>query len=64
MLLTPYHREAESAGSVETGRAIVTETIGLDIEDEDRKVTWIEDAEAVWFCYFSWSLRSPFFCCL
>ncbi len=39
--------KAESSGAVATCQAIVTETIGLGVEDEDRKKTWIEDAEAV-----------------
>jgi pre-mRNA-processing factor 6 len=38
-------RKCEKAGSVITCQAIIMETIGLNIEDEDRKSTWCEDAE-------------------
>jgi len=35
----------EKAGSVATCQAIIMETVGIGIEDEDRKTTWCEDAE-------------------
>uniref|UniRef100_A0A6B2KXN3 PRP1 splicing factor N-terminal domain-containing protein n=1 Tax=Arcella intermedia TaxID=1963864 RepID=A0A6B2KXN3_9EUKA len=37
--------KCEKAGSVETCRAIILETIALNVEDDDRKSTWCEDAE-------------------
>eukprot|EP01125_Pyxidicula_operculata_P005545 TRINITY_DN1956_c0_g9_i1.p1 TRINITY_DN1956_c0_g9~~TRINITY_DN1956_c0_g9_i1.p1 ORF type:complete len:938 (+),score=262.31 TRINITY_DN1956_c0_g9_i1:50-2863(+) len=36
----------EKSGFPVTCQAIVTETIGLNIEEEDRKSTWCEDADA------------------
>lgn len=39
--------KAEQAGAVNTSQAIVGETIAMGVEDEDRKKTWIEDAESV-----------------
>eukprot|EP01114_Cavostelium_apophysatum_P016856 TRINITY_DN4880_c0_g1_i1.p1 TRINITY_DN4880_c0_g1~~TRINITY_DN4880_c0_g1_i1.p1 ORF type:complete len:920 (+),score=321.96 TRINITY_DN4880_c0_g1_i1:169-2928(+) len=38
--------DAEKAGAVATCQAIVRETIHSGVEDEDRKRTWMEDAEA------------------
>jgi pre-mRNA-processing factor 6 len=38
---------AEEADAVATAQALVSETIGLGLEAEDRKKTWIEDAESV-----------------
>jgi pre-mRNA-processing factor 6 len=35
----------EKSGSKVTCEAIVMETVGLGLEDEDRKATWIEDSE-------------------
>lgn len=37
---------AEKAGSIRTAQALVRETIGLGVEVEDRKRTFVEDAEA------------------
>ncbi|OQR74425.1 pre-mRNA-processing factor 6-like [Tropilaelaps mercedesae] len=37
--------DAERAGSVVTCQAIIDHVIGVGIEDEDRKHTWLEDAE-------------------
>ncbi|KAI8923687.1 PRP1 splicing factor, N-terminal-domain-containing protein [Entophlyctis helioformis] len=37
---------AEKEGFVAVAQAIVKATIGMGIEDEDRKATWMEDAEA------------------
>ena len=42
-------REAENAernGAVVTCQSIIKETIGIGVEDEDRKRTWMDDAEA------------------
>jgi pre-mRNA-processing factor 6 len=39
--------KAEKAGGVATSQAIISEAIGMGVEDEDRKKTWIEDAEGV-----------------
>jgi len=38
--------EAEQSGFVQTCQAIVRETIGIGVEEADRKSTWIEDAES------------------
>ena len=43
-----WMKEAEAAergGSVETCRAIIKNTIGIGVEEEDRKRTWVADAE-------------------
>ena len=39
--------KAEKSGAVATSQALVSETIGIGLEDEDRKKSWIEDAESV-----------------
>ncbi len=39
-------QNAEKSGFVGTCQAIVRETIGIGVEEEDRKATWIEDAES------------------
>lgn len=39
--------EAEKAGAVHTCQAIVKAIIGVSVEEEDRKQTWIDDAENV-----------------
>ncbi|ELR17957.1 PRP1 splicing factor, Nterminal/tetratricopeptide repeat domain containing protein [Acanthamoeba castellanii str. Neff] len=38
--------EAERSGFVSTCQAIVRETIGIGVEEEDRKSTWMDDAES------------------
>lgn len=40
-------QSAEKAGSVATCQAIIAETIGMDVEEGERKKTWKEDAEMV-----------------
>ena len=37
----------EKAGSVATCQSIVQHVIGVGVEDEDRKHTWMEDADSV-----------------
>ena len=39
-------QEQEKAGNIATCQAIVQETIGIGIDEEDRKATWMEDAES------------------
>lgn len=39
--------EAEKAGTVHCCQVIVKAIIGFGVEEEDRKYTWMEDAEAV-----------------
>lgn len=39
--------EAEKAGSVLTCQAVVQHVISIGVEEEDRKDTWLEDAENV-----------------
>lgn len=39
--------EAEKSGSVHTCQTIIKSIIGQGVEDEDRKDTWMEDAELV-----------------
>ncbi|XP_066910794.1 pre-mRNA-processing factor 6-like [Clytia hemisphaerica] len=38
--------EADKAGATYTAQAIIRTVIGIGVEDEDRKHTWIEDAES------------------
>jgi len=38
--------EADKAGSLHTAQSIIREVIGHGVEDEDRKHTWMEDAES------------------
>ncbi|XP_046863113.1 pre-mRNA-processing factor 6-like [Xenia sp. Carnegie-2017] len=38
--------ESEKSGSVETCQAIIRAVIGVGIEEEDRKHTWLDDAES------------------
>ena len=45
-------RECEKSGSVVTCQAIIGETIGMEVEDEDRKRIWTEDADTVCFLFF------------
>lgn len=44
--------EAEKSGAVHCCQSIIKAIIGIGIEEEDRKLTWIEDAEMVCFCFF------------
>ncbi|XP_053213024.1 pre-mRNA-processing factor 6-like [Panonychus citri] len=37
--------DAEKSGSIKTCQAIIKNVIGIGIEDEDKKHTWMEDAE-------------------
>lgn len=39
--------ECDKAGSVATCQAVIRAVIGIGIEEEDRKHTWMEDAESV-----------------
>lgn len=39
--------EAEKAGSVHTCQVVIRAIIGQGVEEEDRKHTWLEDAETV-----------------
>lgn len=39
--------ECDKAGSVATCQAIMRAVIGIGIEEEDRKHTWMEDADSV-----------------
>eukprot|EP00456_Euglypha_rotunda_P010868 TRINITY_DN12793_c0_g1_i4.p1 TRINITY_DN12793_c0_g1~~TRINITY_DN12793_c0_g1_i4.p1 ORF type:complete len:148 (-),score=38.95 TRINITY_DN12793_c0_g1_i4:18-461(-) len=38
---------AEKAGSIMTCQAIVRATIGIGVDDQDRKNTWLNDAEQI-----------------
>ena len=49
--------EAEKAGAVHCCQVIVKSIIGFGVEEEDRKHTWMEDAETVSFVDFLWILR-------
>ena len=40
-----YAETAEAAGHLKTCQAIVTAAVGLDLDDADKKYTWIADAE-------------------
>ena len=39
--------EAEKSGAINCCQAIVKTVIGINVEEEDRKQTWIDDAENV-----------------
>lgn len=39
--------ECDKAGSVATCQAVIRAVIGIGIEEEDRKHTWMEDADSV-----------------
>lgn len=39
--------ECDKAGSVATCQAIIRAVIGIGIEEEDRKHTWMEDSDSV-----------------
>jgi pre-mRNA-processing factor 6 len=39
---------SEKSGFVQTCHAIIRETISMGVDEEDRKSTWMEDAENVW----------------
>ena len=39
--------EAEKAGAVHCCQAIIRAVIGVNVEEEDRKQTWIDDADFV-----------------
>lgn len=39
--------ECDKAGSVATCQAVIRAVIGIGIDEEDRKHTWMEDAESV-----------------
>merc|ERR1719411_530476 len=38
--------DAEKAGSVQTCQAVIKAVIGVGVDEEDRKDTWLEDAES------------------
>lgn len=40
--------ESENGGHVHCCRAIIKAIIGYGVEQEDKKHTWMEDAENVW----------------
>lgn len=39
--------ECDKAGSVATCQAVIRAVIGIGIDEEDRKHTWMEDADSV-----------------
>lgn len=39
--------ECDKAGSVATCQAVIRAVIGIGIDEEDRKHTWVEDADSV-----------------
>lgn len=48
-LVTQDAEECDKAGSVATCQAVIRAVIGIGIEEEDRKHTWMEDADSVSF---------------
>lgn len=48
--------ECDKAGSVATCQAVMRAVIGIGIEEEDRKHTWMEDADSVSVAAWAWSL--------
>lgn len=51
--------ECDKAGSVATCQAVIRAVIGIGIDEEDRKRTWMEDADSVSACFRFFS-ASPF----
>lgn len=49
LLVTQDAEECDKAGSVATCQAVIRAVIGIGIEEEDRKHTWMEDADSVGF---------------
>lgn len=47
LLLPQDAEECDKAGSVATCQAVIRAVLGIGIEEEDRKHTWMEDAESV-----------------
>lgn len=47
LLLLQDAEECDKAGSVATCQAVIRAVLGIGIEEEDRKHTWMEDAESV-----------------
>lgn len=47
LLVLQDAEECDKAGSVATCQAVIRAVIGIGIEEEDRKHTWMEDAESV-----------------
>lgn len=47
--MSPFQdaEECDKAGSVATCQAVMRAVIGIGIEEEDRKHTWMEDADSV-----------------
>lgn len=46
MFLLQDAEECDRAGSVATCQAVMRAVIGIGIEEEDRKHTWMEDADS------------------
>lgn len=55
--------ECDKAGSVATCQAVMRAVIGIGIEEEDRKHTWMEDADSVSQATWAWSLCGELGCC-
>lgn len=49
-LLSQDAEECDKAGSVATCQAVIRAVIGIGIDEEDRKRTWMEDADSVSRC--------------
>lgn len=47
LLVLQDAEECDKAGSVATCQAVIRAVIGIGIEEEDRKHTWMEDADSV-----------------
>lgn len=52
--------EAEKSGAVHCCQSIIKSIIETGVEEEDRKQTWIDDAEFVSF-FLDWHLKDCFF---
>lgn len=50
-LLSQDAEECDKAGSVATCQAVIRAVIGIGIDEEDRKRTWMEDADSVSPCF-------------
>lgn len=50
-LLLQDAEECDKAGSVATCQAVIRAVIGIGIDEEDRKRTWMEDADSVSPCF-------------
>lgn len=64
LLVLQDAEECDKAGSVATCQAVIRAVIGIGIEEEDRKHTWMEDADSVstvhqFFFFYTGHVQTP-----